>query len=93
MPKIEKDLDGTTTITYLVDDVDVPTDDNGYKISMTVLHGNTVCHVVSPETILGRKFTVEEKRDKDDIIYEAIEKIMIDRQLKVQNSNKEVASN
>ncbi|MCC0734621.1 hypothetical protein KGF36_08205 [Clostridioides sp. ZZV14-6009] len=93
MPKIEKDLDGTTTITYLVDDVDVPTDDNGYKISMTVLHGNTVCHVVSPETILGRKFTIEEKRDKDDIIYEAIEKIMIDRQLKVQNSNKEVASN
>ncbi|MCC0643200.1 MULTISPECIES: hypothetical protein [unclassified Clostridioides] len=93
MPKIEKDLDGTTTITYLVDDVDVPTDGNGYKISMTVLHGNTVCHVVSPETILGRKFTVEEKRDKDDIIYEAIEKIMMDRQLKVQNSSKEVASN
>ncbi|MCC0720104.1 hypothetical protein [Clostridioides sp. ZZV14-6105] len=93
MPKIEKDLDGTTTITYLVDDVDVPTDDNGYKISMTVLHGNTVCHVVSPETILGRNFTVEEKRDKDDIIYEAIEKIMMDRQLKVQNSSKEVASN
>ncbi|MCC0638528.1 MULTISPECIES: hypothetical protein [unclassified Clostridioides] len=93
MPKIEKDLDGTTTITYFDDDVDVPTDDNGYKISMTVLHGNTVCHVVSPETTLGRKFTIGEKQDKDDRIYKAIEKIMIDRQLKVQNSNKEVASN
>nr|UWI51933.1 hypothetical protein NZ312_09545 [Clostridioides difficile] len=93
MPKIEKDLDGITTITYLDDDRDVPTDDNGYKVSMTVLHGNTVCHVVSPETILGKKFTVEEKQDKDDRIYEAIEKIMTDRELKVKKSNKEVASN
>lgn len=93
MPKIEKDLDGITTITYLDDDIDVPTDDNGYKVSMTVLHGNTVCHVVSPETILGKKFTVEEKQDKDDRIYEAIEKIMTDRELKVKKSNKEVASN
>lgn len=93
MPKIEKDLDGTTTITYLDDDVDVPTDDDGYKVSMTVLHGNTVCHVVSPEIILGRKFTVAEKLEKDDRIYEAIEKIIIDRQLKVQKLNKGVASN
>ncbi|UWD47323.1 hypothetical protein NYR90_12295 [Clostridioides difficile] len=93
MPKIEKDLDGTTTITYLDNDVGVPTDDDGYKISMTVLHGNTICHVVSPETILGRKFTVEEKLEKDNRIYEAIEKIIIDIELKVQKLNKEVASN
>ncbi|NMS89344.1 hypothetical protein HGQ85_05340 [Clostridioides difficile] len=92
MPKIEKDLDGTTAIIYLNDDVDVPTDDNGYKISMTVLHGKTICHVVSPETILGRKFTLEEKQEKDTIIYEAIEKIMVDRQLQIKNSNKEAAS-
>ncbi|VIF96727.1 Uncharacterised protein [Clostridioides difficile] len=93
MPKIEKDLDGTTTITYLEDDIDVPTDDNGYKISMTVLHGNTVCHVVSPETILGRKFTLEEKQEKDTVIYEAIENMLIDRQLREQKVNKEVANN
>ncbi|EGT4046983.1 hypothetical protein ERM65_03240 [Clostridioides difficile] len=92
MPKIEKDLYGTTTITYLNDDVDVPTDENGYKISMTILHGKTICHVVSPETILGRKFTLEEKQEKDAIIYGAIEKIMVDRQLQIKNSNKEVAS-
>lgn len=92
MPKIEKDLDGTTTITYLNDDVDVPTDENGYKISMTILHGKTICHVVSPETILGRKFTLEEKQEKDTIIYGAIEKIIVDRQLQIKNSNKEVAS-
>ena len=81
MPNIEKDLDGTTTITYLNDDIGVPTDENGYKISMTILHGKTICHVVSPETILGRKFTLEEKQEKDTIIYGAIEKIMVDRQV------------
>ena len=69
MPNIEKDLDGTTTITYLNDDIGVPTDENGYKISMTILHGKTICHVVSPETILGRKFTLEEKQEKDTIIW------------------------
>lgn len=93
MPKIEKDLDSTTTIIYLADDLDVPMDDNGYKVSMTVLHGNTVCHIVSPETILGRKFTLEEKQEKDARIYEAIEEIMIDRQLREQKVNKEAANN
>ncbi|HBG5342888.1 TPA: hypothetical protein KQG29_000216 [Clostridioides difficile] len=93
MSKIEKDLDGTVTITYFNDDIDVPTDKNGYKISMTVIHGNTVCHVVSPEAILGRRFTLEEKQEKDTIIYEAIEKVMLDSQLKIQKSDKEVANN
>ncbi|KPI53675.1 hypothetical protein IM33_10140 [Clostridioides difficile] len=93
MSKIEKDLNGTVTITYSNDDIDVPTDKSGYKISMTVLHGNTICHVVSPETILGRKFTLEEKQEKDTIIYEAIEKIMLDKELKIQKSDKEVANN